>query len=370
MMKLMFLGAGASAYAGYPTAGQLLTALEAEAAKADVMTRAAWESFKAFRSSLDGTFLREVLKSDNLELTITVLDLLAARMKEAHENWQRDVSRIFQGQESATGEEIDFSSHTWEELTKWERVRLDFVLSLANLFEVYHYRDSKADKHARDYIRGLLCRLEAGDVVITTNWDTVAERTLLEEKKWRPSDGYGFDVSLDATVKGGRIDKVPEQANAPSPVKILKLHGSIGWFRRHDGKLYVRHTDFLEHFAPAYACVRDRLEPDDCGQNDDSVLISPSYMKELTESALQQVWDQAQRAVLSADIVTVLGYSLPDADTPVRVLLNPLRSRLHDHEARAIVVDDSYASLHRWRDFLGQEVTCIRSRIEDWRGQC
>src|SRR4029077_8989411 len=56
--------------------------------------------------------------------------------------------------------------------------------------------------------------IDAGDVVITFNYDDSLERELKRVGKWDLSTGYGFP--LGATGQ-------------QSPVLVLKLHGSINW---------------------------------------------------------------------------------------------------------------------------------------------
>jgi hypothetical protein len=56
--------------------------------------------------------------------------------------------------------------------------------------------------------------IEAGDVVITFNYDDSLERELKRAGKWDLSRGYGFALGA---------------AEQPSPVLVLKLHGSINW---------------------------------------------------------------------------------------------------------------------------------------------
>jgi len=57
--------------------------------------------------------------------------------------------------------------------------------------------------------------IQAGDVVITFNYDDSLERELRRAGKWDVSLGYGFPLSA-----------TPQ----PSPVTVLKLHGSTNWF--------------------------------------------------------------------------------------------------------------------------------------------
>jgi len=56
--------------------------------------------------------------------------------------------------------------------------------------------------------------VQPGDTVITFNNDVSLDAKLCEVGKWKIGDGYGFDV---------------EGLPSHSPVKVLKVHGSINW---------------------------------------------------------------------------------------------------------------------------------------------
>src|SRR6266446_643800 len=71
-------------------------------------------------------------------------------------------------------------------------------------------------------------RVHPGDVIITFNYDLACERELRQAALWEIGDGYGFSLGLDAFP--------------PSPVKILKLHGSTNWM----GLLFGGRTGFAQ----------------------------------------------------------------------------------------------------------------------------
>jgi len=81
--------------------------------------------------------------------------------------------------------------------------------------------------------------------------------------------------------------------------------------------------------------------------------VYPSFLKRLSEPALQYVWNEAARAVWSAGEVEVIGYSLPESDMAIRVLLGPLRTRLANGEVRIRVTEPCREVRDRWAAFLG-----------------
>lgn len=84
-----------------------------------------------------------------------------------------------------------------------------------------------------------------------------------------------------------------------------------------------------------------------------------SYLKQLDNSVLQSIWDQATTALNNADEVTFVGYSIPSADTAIRVLINPLRQRLTHGDFKISVVDPSEPVLERWTSFLSDRVNAV-----------
>jgi hypothetical protein len=61
-----------------------------------------------------------------------------------------------------------------------------------------------------------------------------AQRTLLEDGRWNPMNGYGFRKILNRGVWGAPSEpldfEIPE-----SEILVLKLHGSVGWHRTPGG---------------------------------------------------------------------------------------------------------------------------------------
>lgn len=78
--------------------------------------------------------------------------------------------------------------------------------------------------------------VQGGDTVITFNYDSTVERVLLERNKWFPSDGYGERL----VFQKDRYDKTVVTFS-DSPVRVLHLHGAVGWYRKpsvKEGYLY------------------------------------------------------------------------------------------------------------------------------------
>ncbi|MGC2762588.1 MAG: hypothetical protein WA206_14850, partial [Candidatus Binatus sp.] len=238
---------------------------------------------------------------------------------------------------------------------------------LNEYFLYKHHLDSKpGNKAARNYLRRVLSKLVTGDKVLTLNWDTTVERTLLEDDRWNPMNGYGFQKILQKGFCG--VPSEPLDFEAPeSEVLVLKLHGSVGWHQTHGGRFYFeeRHG-FLRDLKYQHEGVTIPLtapEPVPIGPLDGFLLGYPSFLKQVRGHEMQSIWYQAAGALDQAQSVEVWGCSLPQSDTDVRTLLNGLRFRLAQG-VRVRVHDPLPEVRDRWRAFLGEAAEIDGERLE------
>ena len=170
--------------------------------------------------------------------------------------------------------------------------------------------------------------LRQGDLVITFNYDLGVERALRAAGLWDIRTGYGFSI---------------EAAEQPSPVGVVKLHGSTNWrallfggmtgffagggnslgnrpvlFFRPDLE-YLGYTDFvdprcvrLDSAASLPAMIMPALPK--------TFHFATTYGKEWKEF-WDVLWWRAERAIANADELAIIGYSLPIADERARAML-------------------------------------------------
>jgi len=351
-MRVLVLGAGASKCAGYPLASELIAEIKREAE-----TTSLWNFSKAWRewnASLKNSrgLISLLLRSPNPEVVLSVPDLFdAAWNAELRENFA-DFRRVRKGEitDKEGGERARQRALNARRFQNLIIAKERFRECIDWFFRFKHVEDSQPENRGRrDYLRELLSPLNRGDIVITLNWDTTIERTLLEESRWTPRDGYGFKKQL-AQNKRGRI--------TASEITVLKLHGSVGWHRsRKNNRLYFdsRHG-FLRNLSVSTktgeVLFLDPLEKSVIGLPGNSLLAYPSFLKQLAGVEMQEIWRLAIEALLKADSVEVWGYSLPESDLAVRAILAPLRSRLLSKSTSVGVHDPSKEVQTRWRDFL------------------
>lgn len=167
-----------------------------------------------------------------------------------------------------------------------------------------------------------------GDVVVTYNYDLGIERALGAAGLWDIRTGYGFSVCDE---------------QQPSPVRVLKLHGSTNW----RALLFGDHTGFSgghhDSLGPRpvlffqsdqeYLGFPDFVDPR-CVQLDTApslpVMIMPALPKKFyfdtsfgqeLKSFWNGLWDQAHDAIKQAEELVIIGYSMPTADERALELL-------------------------------------------------
>jgi hypothetical protein len=218
------------------------------------------------------------------------------------------------------------------------------------------------------FLRRFASKLGAGDCVITFNYDATVERALLDAGMWNPEDGYGFRVNLWKSES----DRSPVDW-PPSGVTVLHLHGAGGWYTKPFHIFETTEAGWRPP-PPEYDELAEvaRAEPvslDDefleglgvqahdpwCwagrGKIEHEVMLHPSFVKapgwEGRSAVLARVWRLAAEALRKAEDATIIGYSLPDADTGARTLL----LANCDPEKLVVVNRDPEAVRRLWRLF-------------------
>ena len=355
MTSVLILGAGVSCRAGYPTAQELLSRIRIEASQsAFCQFKNAWQSWEAFCATLPPA-LEVVRQCSNPEIVLSLIDLFAAAAEFEDEFQTRRAVHHFQETGECTVDSLQnyFSSGGREILGEARAARARLAECLDWYFSFRHHDDSQKPANERDYLRRHLSSLVRGDAVITFNWDTLAERTLAEDGRWCPVDGYGFSREIVQELPSG--SQQPVSATGPSDVVILKLHGSYGWRCLNDQFFLDEHCYLAGFKFPLLNAVppfRDAAEPRSYSPSD-LVLVYPSFLKHLAHPVLAEIWTLASAHLWRASFVEVIGYSLPASDSAARALLLPLGQRLQSGAVRVVIQDQSQRTLERWKAFLG-----------------
>ena len=193
--------------------------------------------------------------------------------------------------------------------------------------------------------------------ILTTNYDTLVERIAAETEyatngggkyKLHYTDLYPIPVSSALTRDGGMV----LGSNYPDTFTLYKLHGSTTWFKS------TSDTDFdpiygvtHEHFNnPRYKkFIADKRR----------FIVPPVYDKSslLNHESIRNLWWQARNnALRQADNLYVIGYSLPETDAAMHILLwEGTRTDTPATSPRKslYVVDVDETVSHRYADKLG-----------------
>lgn len=160
--------------------------------------------------------------------------------------------------------------------------------------------------------------LEPLDAVISLNYDCVIDSALASAagRRWNPVESYGLKIGGGAEQwrewgKGG--------PTATTPIRLLKLHGSLNW-----------------DWTPGDEAVSLRPDPYE-RPSAQHVIVPPLGRKPVAEAPFSWVWREARIRIRSAKRLVVIGYSLPSADYMVRSML---RADLNARTLAELVVVD------------------------------
>jgi len=273
------MGAGASKHVGYPLTFDMSKQLfEWMAAYPD-------GRFRGSAELLVNTFGA----TPNIEDVITQLESSISSLTDS-DVWEDKLQRSLLG--TARG-------HLFDSLREW--------------FRELHLHTAAAYAEFADNV------IQPDDVVITFNYDDSLERELRRSGKWDVSQGYGFPL--------GKTEQ-------PSPILILKLHGSINWLASIFGGVTSGPVAVGDNLSIGQHPVIHKADLDFLGYTDFSghtylgggafpSLILPGRNKEFFYRTsfgeewrhfFDHLWSKASQALKQADKLVICGYSMPSAD--------------------------------------------------------
>lgn len=333
---VLFLGAGASKGAGYPLTDDLLLESRCYAEKhrgKDFLK--AFEEIEKIKN--DHTIFDEtLLAQDDVELFFTFPDILKRIHKIKDNSIKKklcalpdDICEI----ENDLAVNKIYDKYQVDKITKIEKNFQLIKLAIEELL----FENSCYQNILPPYFYKMTSDV---DCIISTNWDAVAERVLFNNEQWSPADGYGFSVNLADFFMVSHREK--------SRIKILKLHGGIGWHLI-DRKITLT-REFLDWLTDGTL-----HDINACLGNDEIYMQFPSFAKELTHPEVIKIWQQADRALHNCNRLTVVGHRLPDSDTNIRALLLAIRGKCKRKKFKLKIIIGSAATSEDkklWKDFL------------------
>ena len=198
------------------------------------------------------------------------------------------------------------------------------------------------------------------DTIVTFNYDLLLDNALLMTDRWFPSDGYGIDFfNLPYT-------------GIKSLSRLLKLHGSLNWVKysgMSPGKSL--HYDVGEYglagyregylHSPTDQCIREIEEPKETHFSELSsktLILPPLRQKDtLDHAGLARLWLEFYESLSQADIIYVIGYSLPPSDTWIRDFLRLVAiRRLDTPPPKMHIVNSDSEHLAKVQEFFEKDL--------------
>jgi hypothetical protein len=267
-VKTYVFGAGASLHAGYPLAKRMGHGL--------FEWMDGHEDVGVFSFQQTAQFLKDLFhETEDIEILITAIDEKIA----AHQSVRprpNDVVLLCNCHKPA------------------------LIAAIRMWFEEIRTRD------ATDYARFARDIVAPGDCVLTFNYDVSLEPHLVNQGKWRLGDGYGFLI---------------EGFENQSPVRMLKLHGSVNWRFPvgWNGRPWI---DSSEIAFLGYAGRADTLYIGSIADSQGTMILPARCKRFFVDSSLgrlhedfwDDLWTQAAEALRNSDEVIICGYSIPEFD--------------------------------------------------------
>lgn len=369
-MRAYVLGAGAS-YPIYPLGSALFSAIDEHIQSCGPCVnrfdyQADWPKVKEWLTNNSNPLLRQAYWNENIEQIFTVLDLAEGLISDSHISLLRAVKLGVDEVKKAEAHHDSFAV----DIREYRDVRGKLLWAMEDFFLQRNYNDLKDYESDRwTNLKRFGALLEPGDIVITFNYDSTIERVLLDLGKWAVSDGYGTRL----VFQQNNFDTTPVTF-LPSDVKILHLHGAVGWYTKPvfspGFDLSVEVGGPIPRNALSAAPLETEIALDPLllqglgiyyvdaslprrPPDEYQIMLHPSFLKEYggadrRNRIFNRLWRMALDALRNAEEVTIIGYSLPPADSAAWTLLHTGCDR-----ERTVVVNPSKADLmNRYSDLL------------------
>jgi hypothetical protein len=381
-MRTYVLGAGAS-FPIYPLGGTLLDCIDTYIQSCGrcfdrFQYDTEWPAALAWLQNDANPVLREAYRSGNIEQIFTALDFAHFLRDEGLLNILR-ASR--QGPGEVAAAEANYDGLT-RDIGEYREIRQILLWAMEAYFQHRHEEDrGRCGSSEWMAMEGLGQRLAVGDVVVTFNYDSMIERVLLRQDKWSPKDGYGSDLVFCDPGCTATLIALPK-----SKVKVLHLHGAVGWYRKphlHPGVTVTTDGGALprEALSPASLDTEISLDPlflqaldipavdasmPERPSDQDQILLHPSFMKDYGgedsgNNVFRGLWKKAADALRASEEIVIVGYSLPAADAAAWTLL--LTSCV---ATRITVVDPSPSVVSRYGQLLRLATLPPPTTFDQW----
>lgn len=224
--------------------------------------------------------------------------------------------------------------------------------------------------------------------IITMNWDAYLEKILFQacerhnssnkQQKVYP-DLCFYDYCYD--IENQRTVSTHIKAKGFRNIKLLKLHGSTNWLKCPNcNRIFVdyKHDIAIDEMLKKCYCplCYKVFKGDKDSPQMHSILITPTFIKNLNNLHIKNIWHNAFIDLIESTKVVFIGYSFPDADFELRCLFkkaikpgteidvvldnidNPkyYESILMDQSTKVQVLSKLYLPEDRYVSFFGRDM--------------
>jgi hypothetical protein len=210
--------------------------------------------------------------------------------------------------------------HPWKNDSDWYEGKALFYRIQRKLAEhIRQLEQVQASKGLPEWAKNLALALtQQRATVLTLNYDTVFERLVLALEGEQPGhyetpySMYGLPLAPIQSRRGAAL-----APRLKDTVRLLKLHGSTNWY--YSGQEGPP-SDPIYMTAPTDGA---RTADDELTIDKTPLIIPPVSEKSLFYSnmTLRAVWGRAYEALKNAGAISFVGYSLPETDLTIRLLL-------------------------------------------------
>lgn len=338
MRRVYVLGAGASHFAGFPLGRDLLPFLRSD-----------WKSSYDVKVKDDGGYALDFI--DRIKPLLPAeyvlsngepdLEFVLSLTEQNRQNDHNGIDR------QCLINALDLiASHLDHDAWDFPRIRRGFATLVTSAFQYKSYQLLKEVSFTshEDFIR--ISRtwteyLSPGDTLISFNWDLFQEILLWKVGKWSYEDGYGVQTTVRDPLH-------------PTPITILKLHGSCNWAPPQNDRspLWLDHTGVF--FGSEIGGSEDGRTLGSTSHYGASLIV-PSYLKNpLRVNVLRSVWELAASVLREAESLVILGYSLPKADEHAQRLFSEMIQLNTTLTSITLVLGSDEESCNRWESLFGK----------------
>lgn len=218
--------------------------------------------------------------------------------------------------------------------------------------------------------------------IITMNWDSVLEQQLYLQcknynigKSKRASKVYLDLCFYDHPFRSDeeRIVSTHIKAKGHRNIKFLKLHGSTNWLVcPFCGRVFVDFREDIAIYVYEVKCLCPYCSKEINSESDNehapqlrSMIITPTFLKDLNNLHLKNIWHNAFIDITEADHLVFIGYSFPDADFEMRCLL---KKAVRTNTEIDVVLHSSdnpkyYRDIFATKGFIEDEIESITNKL-------